>query len=222
MQLFFKIKVYVVNLDRKTKLVEMNNSGIEKEEMIRSEVIQEARKLFQQYGLLKTTMEDIAKAMQKGKSTLYYYYKSKDEIFEAVVKQEIHDVFNEMRTAVEKSKTAEEKLRTYFHTAISSIRERILLYKIMKGEIGENLKIMVDLRSVLDLGEVNFIKEILQFGVKGKEFIDSIENDIDIMAYSVVSALRSVTLDLVVEERFPDWDSRIGVLSDVFIRGLKR
>jgi len=200
----------------------MNNSGIEKEEIIRREIIQEARKLFQHYGLLKTTMEDIAKSMQKGKSTLYYYYKSKDEIFEAVVNKEIHDVFDEMRTAVEKSKTAEDKLRTYFHTAISLIRDRALLYKIMKGEIGENLKIMVNLRSIMDSGEVSFIKEILQLGVNGKEFIDSIEDDIDIMAYSVVSALRSITVDLVVEDRFPNWDTRIGVLSDVFIRGLKK
>ena len=200
----------------------MNNSGFEKEEIIRGEVIQEARKLFQQYGLLKTTMEDIAKAMQKGKSTLYYYYKSKDEIFEAVVKKEIQDVFIEIRSAVEKCVTAEEKLRTYFHIAINSIRDRVLLYKIMKGEIGENAKIMVNLRNVMDSGEVNFIREILQFGMKSREFTDIIEGDIDLMAYSVVSAFRSITVDLVLENKFPDWDERIGILSDVFIRGLKK
>jgi AcrR family transcriptional regulator len=217
-----KSQVYRVNLDRKTKMVEMNNSMLEKEEIIRNEVILEARKLFQQYGLLKTTMEDIAKAMQKGKSTLYYYYKSKDEIFEAVVNKEIHDVFIEMRSAVEKSITAEEKLRTYFRTSINLIKERALLYKIMKGEINENLKIMIPLRSAMDSNEVIFIKEILLFGIKGKEFIEIMEEDIDIMAYSVVSALRSITVDLVIENRFPSWDNRIGVLSEVFIRGLKR
>lgn len=209
-------------MDRKTKLVEMNNLVVEKEEMIRGEVIQEARKLFQQFGLMKTTMEDIARAMQKGKSTLYYYYKSKDEIFEAVVKKEIQDVFVELRSAVENCITAEEKLRTYFITTIKSIKERVLLYKIVKGELSENLKLMIPLRSAMDSTEVNFIKEILQFGMTGNEFIEINEDDIDIMAYSVVSALRSITVDLVVEDRFPNWDDRIGVLSEVFIRGLKR
>ncbi len=38
-------------------------------------------------------MEDIAKAAGKGKSTLYYYYTSKDEIFNAVIEDEMHEDF---------------------------------------------------------------------------------------------------------------------------------
>ena len=53
----------------------MYSSKITKEEQLREESITAAQKLFQQYGLHKTTMEDIAKAMGRGKSTLYYYYK---------------------------------------------------------------------------------------------------------------------------------------------------
>ncbi|OYW78704.1 MAG: TetR family transcriptional regulator, partial [Sphingobacteriia bacterium 32-37-4] len=45
-----------------------------KEEIFKEDIIREAQKLFQAYGLKKTTMEDIAKALGKGKSTLYYYY----------------------------------------------------------------------------------------------------------------------------------------------------
>ena len=37
-----------------------------KEEIIRGEIVEVASKLFQQYGLFKTTMEDIAKAAGKG------------------------------------------------------------------------------------------------------------------------------------------------------------
>ena len=43
---------------------------MDKEEIIVSEIIESAKKLFQQYGLRKTTMEDIAKSTGKGKSTL--------------------------------------------------------------------------------------------------------------------------------------------------------
>jgi len=63
-----------------------------KEEIIRNEVIITAQRLFQKYGYSKTTMEDIAKAMDRGKSTIYYYFKSKDEIFEAVIIKEADDV----------------------------------------------------------------------------------------------------------------------------------
>ena len=37
-----------------------------KDELIREEILKVAQKLFQQYGLKKTTMEDIAKALGKG------------------------------------------------------------------------------------------------------------------------------------------------------------
>ncbi|WP_461492021.1 TetR/AcrR family transcriptional regulator, partial [Pontibacter sp. HJ8] len=52
----------------------------DKDEAIKTEILNEAQKLFRHFGWTKTTMEDIAKATGKGKSTLYYYYKSKDDI----------------------------------------------------------------------------------------------------------------------------------------------
>ena len=50
---------------------------LQKDEIIIKEVIEAAKVLFQRYGLKKTTMEDIAKFVGKGKSTLYYYFPSK-------------------------------------------------------------------------------------------------------------------------------------------------
>lgn len=200
----------------------MSKNQPTKEEQIRADVLEVARKLFQQYGLMKTTMEDIAKALRKGKSTLYYYYKSKEEIFEDVVNNEIREVFHEIREAVKEGRTGEEKLRIYFMTVVNSIQKRILLYRIMKGEIGENLKTIVNLKCKIDNNEILFIKEILSFGMERNEWVHGVENDLDLLSYAIVSALRSISLDLVVEDRFPDWDQRITVLREIFLRGLKR
>jgi len=193
-----------------------------KDELIRQEIIDAASKLFQQYGLFKTTMEDIARVLNKGKSTLYYYYKNKDEIFESVISREIRELFQEIRSAAEKEVSGEDKLRVYFSTVVASIQKRVLLYRIIKGEIGENLKMMVGLKYRMDNNEVGFIREILQIGADRGEWIPGIEKELDIMAYAIVSAMRSISLDLVVEDRFPDWDQRIVALREVFIRGLKR
>jgi len=67
---------------------------VPKDDHIREEILEEAQKLFRQFGLKKTTMEDIAKAMGKGKSTLYYYFCSKEDIFDAVILKEMGKVFN--------------------------------------------------------------------------------------------------------------------------------
>ena len=46
-------------------------------EEVRIYIVGVARKIFTRYGFRKTTMEEIAKASQMGKSSIYYYFKSK-------------------------------------------------------------------------------------------------------------------------------------------------
>ncbi|MCK7536282.1 MAG: TetR/AcrR family transcriptional regulator [Marinilabiliales bacterium] len=57
---------------------------VDKEEY-RRRIILTASKIFSHYGFRKTTMEEISRALKKGKSSIYYYFGSKEEIFEAVV-----------------------------------------------------------------------------------------------------------------------------------------
>ena len=96
-----------------------------KEEIIREEVITAAQQLFQRYGFAKTTMEDIAKAMGRGKSTLYYYYKSKDDIFKDVILHETNEVLTAVLEVCEQNGTAQEKLFRYISTLLNKIRIRI-------------------------------------------------------------------------------------------------
>ena len=57
---------------------------IDKEEY-RKKIVLTAGRIFSNNGFRKTTMEEISKALKKGKSSIYYYFGSKEEIFEAVV-----------------------------------------------------------------------------------------------------------------------------------------
>ncbi len=47
-------------------------------------IISSALDLFRHYGYRRTSMEDIARAAAVAKGTLYLYFKSKDELFEAI------------------------------------------------------------------------------------------------------------------------------------------
>ncbi|MEQ8326709.1 MAG: helix-turn-helix domain-containing protein [Parvibaculum sp.] len=55
-------------------------AGPDKREII----ISSALDLFRHYGYRRTSMEDIARAAAVAKGTLYLYFKSKDELFEAI------------------------------------------------------------------------------------------------------------------------------------------
>ena len=55
----------------------MAESNIGKEDDIQKQILQAALQLFQAHGFRRVTMDDVAKAIGKGRSSLYYYYKSK-------------------------------------------------------------------------------------------------------------------------------------------------
>ena len=51
----------------------------------RAKLVDVARQLFAKKGVEDTTMNDIAQASKKGRRTLYTYFKSKEQIYMAVV-----------------------------------------------------------------------------------------------------------------------------------------
>ena len=69
-------------------------------------------------------MDDIAYAAGKGKSSLYYYFKNKEEVFEAVVAHEAEHLVNEINASINVSKPAVEKLRSYVNIRMKRFVQR--------------------------------------------------------------------------------------------------
>ena len=51
----------------------------------RQNILEAAERLFAEKGVRQTTMDDIAKAADYSKSTVYVYFKSKDEIYDWII-----------------------------------------------------------------------------------------------------------------------------------------
>ncbi len=116
----------------------MSDDAIRKDEIVRADILQAARELFQRFGLAKTTMEEIARASGKGKSTLYYYYTSKEEIFSATLQEDIQDTLRQVNAAVAKAPTAEAKLMAFTLTRIKIIAQKVNLYGSLYRELADN------------------------------------------------------------------------------------
>ena len=98
----------------------------------REQVLEAAQKLFREKGLGVVTMEDVAKAVGKGKSTLYYYFKSKEEIFNAVLETEMNEVILESIRQVSLKKGLLAQLTAFARTKFEMTRKRRSLYKAME------------------------------------------------------------------------------------------
>lgn len=195
---------------------------ITKDDIIKEEILREAQKLFQQFGLKKTTMEDIAKAMGKGKSTLYYYYCSKEDIFDAVVFKEMGEVFSSVKLAVEKAVNAEEKLKAFTRTKIKAVQKKVNLCKIINGDMQENMRCMKHLHTEYDIQETRLVKQILAFGVSNGEFTKLIAKELDILPSVLVSSLRGLERDMFIESKYAKLEPRMESIMTIMIRGLKK
>lgn len=77
----------------------------------RERLIDVARQLFSSNGLENTTMSDIASASDKGRRTIYTYFRTKHEIYEAVIQSESKKVCGELQHLVDSAPSPELKLR---------------------------------------------------------------------------------------------------------------
>jgi len=71
-------------------------------------VLKVAQEIFAKYGLTKTTIDDIAKAAGVGKSSIYYYFKNKEDIFRAVIESQVQMVGDRIKNAIDAAKTPKD------------------------------------------------------------------------------------------------------------------
>ncbi len=115
-------------------------------ETVRASILDVSRVLFAKFGYKKTTMEDIAHELHKGKSSLYYYFKNKEEIFQAVVDFEQETLLSQLRDIINSDKNAKDKLHDYFYTRMKTIIDLENYYKALTdkrfggGEFVERVK----------------------------------------------------------------------------------
>src|ERR1700745_3693204 len=110
---------------------------LQRDEIVVRDILDTARALFTQYGFKKTTMGDIARSLGKAKSSLYYYYPSKEDIFEAVINAEMDELLAGIHHALAHAKSSKEKLTAYCRCRLVKINELCNLSDALKSEIAE-------------------------------------------------------------------------------------
>lgn len=198
------------------------SENLTKDEKIKEEIISSAQKLFIQFGIAKTTMEDIAKTTGKGKSTLYYYFKTKEEIFTAVLDKEINEIAAEINLQIDSVDSATDKLKAYIITTSLAISKKINLYHVIKGEIKDYWKIVGETKEKYNRLERKKLSEIISLGVKNKEFKTIDEENFGILSYVLVTTIGSLAEDLLFGTESPDLISSADTFVDLIVNGIKK
>ncbi len=172
----------------------------EKEAQVRHAILQAAARVFQRWGFAKTTMEDIAREAGKGKSTIYYYFRSKDDIIDVMVLAEVSQLLARAKAAVTQVDSAREKLRTYIVASLSEMKNVATVYRVVLTEIRENPRFLATLRKEFEAQEYQYLREILLLGVRQKEFTLRGRRELDAATRVLSGIIRSLELFLFLED----------------------
>jgi len=193
---------------------------MEKDEVVLREILSGAKKLFGKHGLKKTTMEEIASAAGKGKSTLYYYFPSKNEIFEAVVEDEMKNVVKRIREAVNASLTAKEKLKAFLLAQITSIIGFHSFREVLFDDIVDSMRMLICIKSRYEQIQIDMIKEILLGGSQSGEFKEMNLERMNKLSFIIVTFFRGLHFPLTVELSELQTNEYFDEMIDMLIEGI--
>lgn len=188
----FGKRMYIFDYVHKSS--RMKKADLSKEDKLVSSILKEARELFSRYGFKKTSMDDVAKAVGKGKSTLYYYFPGKTELFGEVVEEEGRQLIKAIRQAINEQSSAEAKLQAYLMARMRLRRDFHTLSKVILEDIVDRYGDFLLLREEFERVQVEFIKEIIVSGIQLGEFKKMSEDDVLFVASWISAAFSGLEL----------------------------
>ncbi len=184
---------------------------------VRSTIIHAARKVFARYGFRKTTMQDIAGAARKAKSSLYHYFNSKEDIFRSVLEKEVGILKDQILKSINKEETAQKKLTAYFVARMYGFKKVINFYSAFSDEYLENYGFIQRMRREYDQYEISMIRSMLSEGVDEGSFTIS---NLQMTAAAILTALKGMEYQWAVEQDVEAIEKNIRSMANVLFYGI--
>lgn len=152
----------------------------------RDRLIEVARQLFARKGIENTTMNDIASASDKGRRTIYTYFKNKRDIFNAVVEQETDTLMEKLMDIVNRDISPVEKLEKYIVCRFETMREIVSRNGSLKAGFFRDVRKVDRARKMVSQREIEVLSRILREGVEAGQFaVDDVEHSAVVVVHCI-------------------------------------
>ena len=152
----------------------------------RAKLVDVARQLFAKKGVEDTTMNDIAIASKKGRRTLYTYFKSKEEIYMAVVEAEIEMLYEILHKVAQKDISPDKKILELIFTHLETTKTIVYRNGTLRADFFRDIWKVEAERKDFDMKEVALFRKILQEGKDSGVFdIDDVDITASILHFCI-------------------------------------
>ncbi len=132
----------------------------------RDKLIEVARQLFANKGVENTTMNDIAAASEKGRRTIYTYFKNKREIYNAVIEKQSDKIIENLRSIASSSLDPVQKLEQYLSQRFQLVVDYVPKHDmVLRHLFDRDLRRMEKIHRLAVLKEEEMFRSLLEEGI---------------------------------------------------------
>jgi AcrR family transcriptional regulator len=186
----------------------------------RTEILEEAEKIFALKGFHETTMAEIARSAGFATGSLYQFFEGKEDLYATMMTEKLSRMFAEIETAVGRGRDTPGKLRALVSSHFKFVEENMDFYRLlMRGEGitysggHSNLQDQI-IRDFLD--HLDFIDRLIREGVKQNLFKSTNTRSI---AYSLMGIMSFFKFMSVMK---PEGSlmKKVPIVLDTFLKGV--
>ncbi|MDB5141049.1 MAG: transcriptional regulator, TetR family [Mucilaginibacter sp.] len=205
----------------------MTEPNAMKEDSIQQQIIQAAQQLFQVHGLQKVTMDDVAREIGKRRSSLYYYYKNKEEILDAAIDVEMRCILAELTQAVDAAPNLEEKISAYCMSRLKRSQKTREFYTMVDsgmnaGKMSDYTKVIHTMHTRFRQLEIPLLRKILNFGIETGRLRAMDLKEQDALIFVLLSSIQGFKKEIIVKKSFNNIKPAVSMWIYLILQGFKK
>jgi len=153
-------------------------------------ILKAARERFAHFGFSKVTMDEIAKDVDMGKASLYYYFPTKESVFRSVIQQEQNHFIEVVDQILAKNISVSQKLSEYVEKRLEVFQDLLNLGTLHVHSYFDAKSIYQNLFDDFHNQELMIMKRLFLEGKKKGEFKKSTSKDAPQLLLHVLQGLR--------------------------------
>jgi AcrR family transcriptional regulator len=111
---------------------------------VRDMIVESAATFFNRFGFKHTTMENIAESIHKAKGLIYYYFKSKEELFKEVLWNDIRRIKAHLMAIANSEDDTHITLKKFVHARLELLEGATSYHEVIKAQIYHKSHVFLD------------------------------------------------------------------------------
>lgn len=187
----------------------------------RTEILNQAEKIFAAKGFHNATMAEIANASGFATGTLYQFFEGKESLYNVMVSEKIDRMYSEIRIAANREEKLTDKIEklveSHFHFVENNVDFCDLLIRGEGLSLSDKGTILRDKLIADYFNHISFVESIMRFGMETRTLKSG---DPRMMAYTLLGIIRSFFYYWMLTNQDAPLSDKVGCVSDIFLKGV--